>query len=279
MSEIVYLNGRLVEKSQAFISPDDRGFNFADGIYEVIKYYQGIPFRYPDHLERLKRSLREIWLNYDGYDQLEAVFQELIKRNNLTGEEAGIYLQITRGSHPRMHQFPKQYTPTVYACAFPFASNKDQLKNGIRVITAEDIRWSRCDIKSVALLPNVLLFQKAIEEGAGEVIFIRNGVVTEASHSSVMWIKNGKVCTHPTSNAVLPGITESVIMEICCHAGIEFAEEEITEAELKAMDEVFIAGTGSEVTPVVDIDGAMIGDGLPGKVTRFIQDRFFEQVS
>ncbi len=276
MSDIVYLNGRLMERSEAFISPDDRGFNFADGIYEVIKYYRGVPFRYPDHLERLKRSLREIRLDFDGCDQLEGVFRELIKRNNLMGGEAGIYLQITRGSHPRIHHFPKHVVPTVYANAFPFASDKDAQKNGIRVITAGDIRWSRCDIKSVALLPNVLLFQKAVEEGAGEVVFIRNGIVTEASHSSVMWVKNGAVCTHPASNAVLPGITERVIMGICRDAGIAFIQEEITEAELKAMDEVFIAGTGSEVTPVVKVDETTIGDGLPGKLTKVIQDRFFE---
>lgn len=276
MSDIVYLNGRLIKRSEALISPDDRGFNFADGIYEVIKYYRGVPFRYRDHLERLKRSLREIRLDFDGCDQLETVFGELIRRNNLTGEEAGVYLQITRGSHRRIHQFPKQVVPTVYANAFPFASDKDSQKNGIRVITAKDIRWSRCDIKSVALLPNVLLFQKAVEEGAGEVVFIRNGIVMEASHSSLMWIKNGFVCTHPSSNAVLPGITERVIMGICRDAGIAFTQEEITEAELKAMDEVFIAGTGSEVTPVVKVDETTIGDGLPGKLTKLIQDRFLE---
>lgn len=278
MDQIVYLNGHLLEKSQALISPDDRGFNFADGIYEVIKYYRGIPFRYADHLERLKRSLGEIRLDFDGCDQLENVFRELIERNGLTGEEAGIYLQITRGSHPRMHQFPLHYTPTVYACAFPFAANKEQQLKGIKVITAEDIRWSRCDIKSIALLPNVLAFQKAIDEGAGEVIFIRNGIVTEASHSSVMWIRNDAVCTHPTSNHVLPGITERVIMEICRQAEIPFVEEEITEADLKATDEVFIAGTGSEVIPVVDIDGIFIGDGSPGKLTRIVQKRFFDLV-
>jgi D-alanine transaminase len=278
MKEIVYLNGRLVEKNKAFISPDDRGFNFADGIYEVIKYYRGVPFRYADHLERLKRSLREIRLDFDGCDQLKAVFQELLERNNLTGQEAGIYLQITRGSHPRIHRFPEQWVPTVYACAFPFESNTDQQKNGIRVITAEDIRWLRCDIKSVALLPNVMLFQKAVEEGADEVILIRNGIVTEASHSSVMGIKNGAVYTHPESNFVLPGITQKAILEICRTAGIKVIEQGIPETELKSMDEVLITGTGSEVTPVVSIDGKTIGDGLPGKVTRFIQDRFSEQI-
>lgn len=278
MDQIVYLNGRFVEKSLALISPDDRGFNFADGIYEVIKYYRGIPFRYADHLERLKRSLREIRLDFNGCDQLEDVFRELIVKNGLGGGEAGIYLQITRGSHPRIHQFPAHCIPTVYAYAFPFAANRDQQLNGIKVITAEDTRWSRCDIKSVALLPNVLAFQKAVDKGAGEVIFIRRGIVTEASHSSVMWVRNGAVCTHPTSNHVLPGITERVIMEICRQAEIPFVEEEITEADLKTADEVFIAGTGSEVTPAVNIDGTIIGNGSPGKLTRTIQGRFFDMV-
>ncbi|MEN6453375.1 MAG: D-amino-acid transaminase [Prolixibacteraceae bacterium] len=279
MDQLVYLNGRLVEKSQALISPDDRGFNFADGIYEVIKYYRGIPFRYADHLERLKRSLREIRLDFDGCDQLEDVFRELVERNDLGGGEAGIYLQITRGSHPRIHQFPAHCIPTVYAYAFPFAANKDQQLKGISVITTEDIRWLRCDIKSVALLANVLAFQKAVDKGAGEAIFIRNGIVKEASHSSVMWVRNGAVCTHPGSNHVLPGITERVIMDICRQAEIPFVEEEITEADLKAADEVFIAGTGSEVTPVVNIDGTLIGDGLAGKLTRIVQGRFFDMVN
>jgi D-alanine transaminase len=177
-----------------------------------------------------------------------------------------------------MHRFPDQSVLTVYACAFPFASNNEQLKNGIRVITAEDIRWLRCDIKSVALLPNTLLFQKAVEEGAGEVIFIRNGIVTEASHSSVMAVKHGVIYTHPQSNFVLPGITQKVIMEICRAEGIEVIETGIPESELKTMDEVLITGTGSEVTPVIGIDGTPVGNGLPGKSTRFIQERFFEEV-
>jgi len=278
MNEIVYLNGRLVPKNEAFISPDDRGFNFADGIYEVIKYYSGVAFRYADHIERLKRSLHEISLDFDDCDQFGAVFRELLERNNLAGQDAGIYLQISRGSSPRMHRFPDQSVPTVYACAFPFASNTEQLKNGISVITAEDIRWLRCDIKSVALLPNTLLFQKAVKEGAGEVIFIRDGIVTEASHSSVMAVKNGAVYTHPQSNLVLPGITQKVIMEICRAEGIEVIEKGIPEAVFKSMDEVIITGTGSEVTPVVNIDGTAVSDGNPGPVTRLIQERFFEQV-
>ena len=155
MNEVVYLNGSLIKKDEAFISPEDRGFNFADGVYEVVKYYGGKPFRYDDHMLRLKRSLREVRINLEDIEQFEGIFQSLLERNGLIGEEAGVYLQITRGSHQRIHRFPENIKPTVYAWAFPFSSKPDQLENGVNVITADDIRWLRCDIKSIALLPNV----------------------------------------------------------------------------------------------------------------------------
>ncbi len=277
MNETIYLNGKLIPKTEAVISPEDRGFNFADGIYEVIKYYGGKPFRYPDHLERLKRSLREVRIDFGGLDQLEGVFQSLLEQNGLANQEAGIYLQITRGSHTRIHRFPENTKPTVYATAFPFASKQDQLENGVKVITAEDIRWLRCDIKSISLLPNVLYAQKADEHDAAEAIFIRNGIVTEGTHSSFMAVKNGVVYTHPDSNLILPSITKIVIREICDQNNIQLVEEGIPASELANMDEMMIVGTGSEVTPVVQIDDALVGDGKPGPVTLFIQDKFFEQ--
>jgi D-alanine transaminase len=277
MSEVVYLNGSLVAKNKAFISPEDRGFNFADGVYEVIKYYHGKPFRYDDHIERLKRSLHEIQINFEECDQFEVVFQQLLEKNGLTGQDAGIYLQITRGSHPRIHRFPENIKTTVYASAFPFSTKPEQLEHGIKVITADDIRWLRCDIKSISLLPNVLNSQKAFEMNAEETILIRNGVVTEASHSSVLGVKDGIVITHPDSNLVLPGITRKVVLEICRANGIRVIEEGIPATELFKMDEVMIVGTGSEVTPVVNIDGIKLKDGRPGSVTRFIQGKFFEQ--
>lgn len=279
MSDIVYLNGSFLERDKAFISPDDRGFNFADGVYEVVKFYQGKAFRYDDHLSRLKRSLAEIRILFDACDELKTVFQKLLEENHLSGENAGVYLQISRGCYPRMHRFPESCTPTVYASAFPFPSFQDHLNNGISVITAEDIRWLRCDIKSVALLPNTLMFQKAWEKGAGEVIFIRDGIVTEASHSNVMGVKNGVVCTHPDSNLILPGITKKVIREICLHEGIPLVEEGMTEQELRSMDEILIVGTGSEITPAVLLDGKPVGNGKPGPVARQLQKLFFEQVN
>ncbi len=276
MTEIVYLNGNLLPKNEALISPEDRGFNFADGIYEVIKYYHGKPFRYADHLNRLRRSLHEIQIEFDDFGQLESVFQQLLEQNGLANQEAGIYLQITRGSKTRIHHFPENIRPTVYATAFPFGSKWDQLQNGVKVISTDDIRWLRCDIKSVSLLPNVLAAQKAHDQDAVEAIFIRNGIVTEGSHSSFMAVKNGTVYTHPDSNLILPGITKIVIREICQANSIPLEEEGIQATELSRMDEMMIVGTGSEVTPVVQIDEMTVGNGKPGPVTRLLQEKFFE---
>lgn len=277
MAEIVYLNGNFIPKNEAFVSPEDRGFNFADGIYEVIKYYGGKPFRYADHMDRLRRSLREISIDFDDLDQFEVVFQTLLEQNGLAIQEAGVYLQISRGSHTRIHQFPENIKPTVYTTVFPFSSKWDQLENGVKVITTEDIRWLRCDIKSISLLPNVLAAEKAHEQNAVEAIFIRNGIVTEGSHSSFMAVKNGVVYTHPDSNLILPGITKIVIREICRENNIRLIEEGIPATELINMDEMMIIGTGSEVTPVVQMDESLVGNGKPGPVTLFIQEKFFEQ--
>lgn len=277
MIETIYLNGDFIHKNEAVISPEDRGFNFADGIYEVIKYYGGKPFRYADHLARLKRSLREVSIWFNHCDQLETVFQELLERNNLAGKEAGIYLQITRGSHTRIHRFPEDIEPTVYATAFPFASKSNELNNGVKVVTTDDIRWLRCDIKSISLLPNVMAAQKAHKNGAAEAIFIRNGIFTEGSHSSFLAVKNETIYTHPDSNLILPGITKIVIREICREYNISLVEEGILASEMANMDEMMIAGTGSEVTPVVQINEMQVGKGKPGPITRFIQEKFFER--
>jgi D-alanine transaminase len=169
MSEMVFLNGEFIKKEDAKISPNDRGFIFADGVYEVAKYYYGKPFRYDDHLKRLERSLAEIEIEYDETDKLEVIFDELITKNNLKDKHVGVYLQITRGEHKRVHHFPENVSPTVYAFAFELPSFKDNLENGIRVITHDDIRWQRCDIKSVSLLPNTMLYNKAVKAGRGSV--------------------------------------------------------------------------------------------------------------
>ena len=278
MSEIVFLKGKFLDKEEAKISPNDRGFIFADGVYEVAKYYNGKPFRYDDHLKRLERSLAELEIEYHETESLEAIFAELITRNNLQNKHAGVYLQITRGEHKRVHHFPENIQPTVYAFAYYMPSFTDNLENGIKVITHEDIRWQRCDIKSVSLLPNTMLYNKAVKAGAGECVLIRNGMVTEATHSSVLGVKNGVVITRPLSNLILPGITRKVIQEICTANQIPFEEREFSEAEMLEMDELIIAGTGSEITPAIQVNDSIIGNGKPGKITRVLQEKFFEMV-
>jgi D-alanine transaminase len=278
MSEMVYLNGEFVLKENAKISPNDRGFLFADGIYEVAKYYHGKPFRFDDHLLRLQRSLSEIGIDYKDTESLFGIFQKLIEKNNMLDKHAGVYVQITRGVHKRVHHFPENIQPTVYAYAFELPSFSQNLENGIKVITAEDIRWQRCDIKSVSLLPNTMLYNKAVQQGAGECILIKNGKVTEATHSSVLAVKNRIVYTHPATNLILPGITRKVILEICAANGIEVREQAITETQLYEMEEIIIAGTGSEVTPAIRVNDKIVGKNKPGEITRFIQQKFFEMV-
>jgi D-alanine transaminase len=278
MSEMVYLNGTFLERREAKISPDDRGFHFADGVYEVVKYYQGEPFRMEDHLRRLQNSLKEVQIDYDQTDKLPSVFNELLKLNVLKKQDAAVYLQISRGASQRVHHFPANLSPTVYAFAFPFPSFSENLEKGIKVTTSEDIRWLRCDIKSVSLLPNSMLYQQAVEQGAGECVLIRNGMVTEATHSSVVGVKDGMLITHPLTNLILPGITRKVVLEIALESGIPVKEEAISAEELYALDELIICGTGSEVMPVVQVDDRLVGDGKPGPVTRFFQKKFFEMV-
>jgi D-alanine transaminase len=244
----------------------------------VIKYYNGKPFRYDDHVERLKRSLKEIQIGFENLASLEAIFFRLLEENKLTGVHAGIYIQITRGANKRVHHFPAEIRPTVYVFVSELPSFTENLEKGIKVIAREDIRWLRCDIKSVALLPNTMLYNQAVEAGAGECILVRNGKVTEATHSSVLAVKNGTVLTHPLSNLILPGITRKVILEICAENNILVEERAFSEKELDEMDEVIIAGTGSEITPVIQINDSPVGNKKPGEITRFLQKIFFESV-
>jgi D-alanine transaminase len=274
MNGIVYLNDRYVNENEACLSPNDRGFIFADGVYEVTKYYKGKSFRFEDHIERLQRSLNEIGIYFEGINKLENISAELLRKNGLVDEEAGVYWQITRGAHQRIHHFPQNIKATFYAFAFPLPSAIEKLENGIKAILRDDIRWYRCDIKSVSLLPNTMLFNEAVENGAGECILIRDGFVTEATHSSLIAVKNGVLITRPLSNLILPGITRKVVMELCAAHQIPFEERLFTKADLLEMDEVFICGTGSEIMPVVQIEDRIIGAGAPGELTRKIQQLF-----
>jgi D-alanine transaminase len=274
---IVYFNGQFLPKEEIKISPDDRGFLFADGIYEVIRAYGGKPFKIAEHLQRLARSLKEIRIDYPAVPELAAIGEKLIAANNLAaGEYATIYIQITRGAPAsRKHTFPDEpISPTVYVTAFPGISQKEKIEKGVKIILVPDIRWSRCDIKSISLLPNVLANQQAKEKDAEEAVLVRDGVITEGSHTNFFMVFNGKVLTHPLNGHILPGITREVIRDLCGQQKISFRDELVADKDLPKAVEMFLSGTSLEVTPVIQVDGWRVGRGTPGPVTVRLREAY-----
>ncbi|HUV01107.1 MAG TPA: D-amino-acid transaminase [Bacteroidales bacterium] len=278
--EIAYFNGKLLPKSEIKISPDDRGFLFADGIYEVVRWYEGSFYDMTSHLSRFKRSMRELRINWADADMFPSIAQDLIKQNNLLTQPAMVYFQVTRGVAKRTHHFPStEVNPTLYACAWGFVPDIDSIKAGIKVMLKEDIRWSRCDIKSVALLANTISFQEACENGLKECIFVRNGFITEGTRSNIFFVIDKTLYTHPESNWVLSGVTRKNILRIAQDAGINIREEALEEKRLRFTQEAFITNTSAEITPVIDIGGNSIGEGVPGPVTRLIIEKFNAEIS
>ena len=272
---IAYFNGKFIPKEKISISPDDRGFLFADGVYEVICSYGGKLFKLEEHLKRLERSLHELHMAWLPMNSIGSIAKELIDRNELSSVHATIYIQITRGAAPRNHVFPEKDTPlTVYVAASPIRPPYTEREKGIKVITLPDIRWGRCDIKSVSLLPNVLASQQAKENGATEAIFIRNGIITEGSHTNVCAVFDGRLATHPADNHILGGITRSVVLNLCLALDIPFSESPIPEKELKHADELMVLGTTYEILPVVQVNDWKVGNGDPGAVTRTLQQAY-----
>ncbi|HKY98925.1 MAG TPA: aminotransferase class IV [Gemmatimonadaceae bacterium] len=270
VGDIVYFDGRYVSKADVRVSPDDRGFLLGDGIYEVAAAYDGRFVALDRHMDRLRRSLKEARIDDAVADPLETVFQELLERNGF-GEsgKSMIYLQVTRGAAPRTHAFPKVPTrPTVYAYAAPFPKDMASLAAGAGAITRPDMRWSRCDIKVISLIANVLDNQLAKEAGCFEAILIRDGVALEGTHTSFFGVKNGIVRTAPLSNLILPGITREITIEALERAGIVVDQTPIPADELQTLDEMFITGTTTEVVAILTLDGNQIGDGAIGPVTR-----------
>jgi len=275
---IVYFNGEFMPKEDVRISPDDRGFLLADGTYEVIRIYRGRPFRLEDHLDRFANSLEQIRLDFSDLRTLSGVTGELIRRNSLENGEASLYIQITRGVGPRRHPFPEPGTPpTVYACVSAVVPPVAKWRTGIKAILVPDTRWSRCDIKSVSLLANVLAAQQAKEINAEEAIFVRNGLVTEGTHTNVCAVFDEKVRTHPAGTAILDGITREVVREICTELDIPFMERPVSDTQFVEADEAFLLGTTTEIMPVVQIGSTPVGPGSPGPLTRRLQDAFFRK--
>lgn len=276
----VYLNGAYLPKAEATISPDDRGFLLGDGLYEVTPFYDGVPFGLDRHMERLLRGLCFMRIDYD-ISSLEAMHHELITRNALDdAERSMVYMQITRGAAPRTHYFPEEpVEPTVYAYAKAWSRPADEVwDRGFKAATVPDRRWSRVDIKTICLLPNVIAFQAAKDVGADDAILVRDGVAIEGAHQNFWAVFGGKAVTHPVTGHILPGITRGVVLEEARETGIPVEERPIQIEELAWADECFFTGTTGEVRPVVEVDGRPIGDGEVGEVTRRLSDAFLARV-
>jgi D-alanine transaminase len=266
--EVVYFDGRYMMKNEVLVSPDDRGFLLGDGIYEVAAAYAGKFVALDRHMDRLRSSLREARIDESVADPLESVFTGLLERNGFADSgKTMVYLQVTRGSAPRTHAFPKTpVRPTVYAYAAPFPDMGD-FSVGVGAIVRPDLRWSRCDIKSISLMANVLENQRAKESGAFEAILVRNGVVLEGTHTSIFGVIGGEVRTAPLSNLILPGVTRAIVIDLCRDNDIPIREEPMSEDELRAAEELFLTGTTTEVVGIISVDGKRVGDGKPGPVT------------
>ncbi|MBM2658327.1 MULTISPECIES: D-amino-acid transaminase [Staphylococcus] len=270
----VLINEKLVDEQDANVPYNDRGYVFGDGIYEYIRVYDNNVFTAKEHFERLLRSAKEIGLELKyNVDELTELIQELLSTNNIVN--GGVYIQVTRGAAPRDHAFP---TPSVEANIMAFTKSYDRpyklLEEGINAITTEDIRWLRCDIKSLNLLGNVLAKEYATKYNAQEAIQHRGDIVTEGSSSNVYAIKNGEIYTHPVNNYILNGITRMVIKSVAEDKGIPFNEEVFTLDFLKNADEIIVSSTSIEVMPVVKLDGENVGDGEVGSITKSLQEGF-----
>ncbi len=275
----VYLDGDFIPKKEAFISVDDRGFLFGDGIYEVSAVYRGKLFRWDRHLARMNRGLAALRIDFDP-STLEEVHSRLINDNGLAPAQVSyVYAQITRGVAKRSHKFPADPpSPTVYLFSGEYhRPAREDWEHGYRSVTVHDQRWARRDLKTIQLLPNVLGAQAAADHGVDEIVYVNEGMAIEGSHNNLFMVFGETVVTHPLSNQILPGITREVVLELAKGLGYEVLERAVPVPEMFEADEVFHSGTLSEVKPCVEVDGKTIGDGKVGPVTRAIFDAFLAE--
>lgn len=267
----LYLNGAFVAPQQAMISVMDRGFLFGDGVYEVIPAYAGRPLRAAEHLQRLDNSLRGIGLQAPlSLAEWSAIFTRLLAAE--PDADQALYLQVTRGAAAhRDHRFPARPTPTVMAMAKPMSARDPAVaEQGVAVVTREDIRWLRCDIKTTSLLAAVLLRQSAQEAGAEEAILVRDGLALEGSTSNLFIVQDGQLITPPKGPLLLAGITRDLVLELARQVKIPIRERDIAVAELQGADEVWISSSTREVMPVTRLDDRPLGAGCPGPLWRRI---------
>jgi D-alanine transaminase len=263
---IVYLNGQYLPREEAKISPEDRGFLFADAIYEVVRFCRGHAYHLAEHLNRMRHGLTALRIAADP-DFYPEVAARLLDENGLEDSDAIVYAQISRGAAPRMHSFPPPGTrPTLFA--FARAADPEPPDEGGRAILVPDERWGRCDIKTVMLLPNILAAQQAREAGAVDALLTRDGIAWEGTKANLFCVCEGVVRTAPNGHRILPGVTRGAALEAARRLGLTVEEKPIPVHDLFTADEVFLASTTLWTYPLVEIDGKKIADGKPGKIAR-----------
>lgn len=268
----LYLNGEYLPLEQGRVSVEDRGFQFGDGVYEVIRVYRGKPFRLQKHLSRLEQSVKGIDIPMPEPPQkMEEVCRAVIRGL----EEAQIYLQVTRGSAPRVHAFPPEIRPTFVAYARAVKPHPPDRVFTLKTVT--DDRWGRCHLKTICLLANILGKQRAVEAGCDEGLFVReNGTVTEGTSSNAFFVRGGALFTHPADNRILNGVTREAVLEIARQQGVRMRHQPVTLTEAMGAEEAFVTGTLTEIMPAVAIDGKTVGNGKVGPVTVKLKTAFRE---
>ena len=278
---IVYLNGKFVPKSEAMVPVEDRGFLFGDGVYEATPAYGGAPFLLDRHLARLSRGLAALRIDYD-VEAMPEIHRRLLAENGLDRAPFSfVYVQVTRGPAPRGHAFPREpVAPTVYGFANPTVRPpRSRWEEGYAAVTVPDRRWGRVDVKVISLVANVLAQQAAVDAGVEDAIFVRDGMALEGTHNNFFAVFDGTVTTSPASNYILHGITRGFVLERARALGVPVDERAIPVEELRDAEEVFFAGTTTEIRPTVRVDGQPIGTGRVGPVTRRLFDDFVEMTS
>lgn len=275
--DFVIYNNEIVKKEAVTISPEDRGYNFGDGIYEVIRLYNRKPFAINEHLDRFFLSAKKLDLPipYEKGTFLSLI-NELAEKNNLI--DAIIYFQLTRGVSERNHLYFRNETPILTGFSRPFQSSMEDQTNGIKVWLTKDIRWLRCDIKTINLLGNVIVKREASDNQCKEALQHRDGIVTEGSSSNLFVVKKDTLYTHPANHFVLRGITRDFVIQLAKNLSLEVIEKPFSIEDLAKADEAFITSTGVEITPIVEIAGDISSRFSVGKITKQLQLAFADYI-
>ncbi|MBG9789910.1 MULTISPECIES: D-amino-acid transaminase [Brevibacillus] len=275
-----YVDGAWYKPDEPAIFPEDRGYQFGDGIYEVVRIYNGHLYQWDDHMIRLERSAKELSLTIPSRKELTDIAQKVLKQYLLQfSEDAILYMQITRGVSDRQFPFPSNIRPILTMYATSKLRPIQQMQNGIRAVLVDDIRWLRCDIKSLNLLGASWAKQQAVEQRVDEAILHRSGTITEATSANLFAVKDGKIYTHPATNLILHGITRQTVIQLAKNLDLPVLEEAFSVNFAQMSDELFITGTTSEITPIVELQGAPVGDGKVGSIVRRLQKAFEDHIA